>query len=140
MKTIRLRDMTDEEYRQVTKSRCPVCGSIGHARTNYSNITSNSRYVDVICDNCGAAWSIYAPEDGSNGFSQEQMQIPEIATHLSAKDMAVYELKHMSDNKIRRSSKSDLISLAVDLGEDSLIRMNKREIAEALISIRDGEA
>lgn len=138
MKTIRLRGMTDEEYRQVTKSSCPVCGSRSYARTNYSNITSKSRYVDVICDNCGAAWSIYAPEDGSNGFSQEQMQFPETVTPMSAKSMAMYELKHMSDNKIKRSSKSDLLSLAVDLGEDDLIYRNKKTIVETLISIRDG--
>lgn len=131
MKTIRLREMTDEEYKLVTQSKCPVCGSGEHARTSYGNITSKGRCVDVVCEECGAAWSIYA--EGNS--TVEQLRIPS-QTFWTARDSAIYELVHMSDNKIKRSSKSVLISLAIDLGEDDIIELRKPEIADRLISIR----
>lgn len=124
--------MTDEEYRLVTQSKCPVCGSGEHARTNYGNITSKGRCVDVVCEECGAAWSIYA----AGSSTTEQMRIPD-PTFWTARDSAIYELVHMSDNKIKRSPKSVLISLALDLGEDDLLELRKPEIVDRLISIRN---
>lgn len=135
MKTIRLREMTDEEYRLVTKSVCPVCGSGEHARTSFGNITSTGRCVDVVCDECGAAWSLYAAGDGS---SREQMRIPEALDRApSPREVAMDGLLRLSDNKLRRMKKSGLIALAIDLGEDDIARLNRPEMAEALICIRN---
>lgn len=135
MKTIRLREMTDEEYKLVTKSVCPVCGSGEHARTSFGNITSTGRCVDVVCDECGAAWSLYAVGDGS---LQEQIRIPEVLDKApSPRDVAMDDLLHLSDNKLRRMKKSELIALAIDLDEDDIARLNKPEMVEALICIRN---
>ena len=132
MKTIRLREMSDKEYKLVTVSKCPVCGSGEHARTSYGDITSKGRCVDVICEECGAAWSIYA----NNNSAIEQMKISD-QTVWTARDSALYELIHMSDNKIKRCCKSVLVSFAIDLGEDGLLELRKPEIADRLISIRN---
>ena len=135
MKTIRLRDMTDDEYRVVTESACPVCGSREHARTNYSNITSRNRSIDVICETCGAAWSVCVDPDKA---LLEQMYLPDMVCNTtSCRNLALQDLRGMSDNKIKRSVKSTLISIALDLGEDELIDLNKPELAKALIEIRD---
>lgn len=140
MMTIRLQDMTDEEYKRVTECVCPVCGSDSHARTSYGNITSVGRCVDVVCDSCGAAWSIYASGDG---VPQVQQRIPlkevdcSSGVCPSAEDMALDELQHLSDNKLRHMKKSELISIAVDLGEDDIIYLSKPEMIETLIAIRD---
>ena len=135
MKTIRLREMTDEEYKLVTESVCPVCGSGEHARTSFGNITSTGRCVDVVCDECGAAWSVYAVGDGS---LQEQMCIPETLDKApSPRDVAMDDLLHLSDNKLRRMKKGELIALAIDLDEDDIARLNKPEMVEALICIRN---
>lgn len=136
MKTIRLREMTDEEYRLVTKSVCPVCGSSEHARTSFGNITSTGRCVDVVCDECGAAWSLYAADGGSS--LQESMCIPEVLDEApSPRDVAMDDLLHLSDNKLKRMKKGELIALAIDLNEDDIARLNKPEMVEALICIRN---
>lgn len=135
MKTIRLREMTDEEYRLVTGSVCPVCGSGEHARTSFGNITSTGRCVDVVCDECGAAWSLYAT---GNGSPREQMRIPGIPDKVpSPRDTAMDGLLRLSGNKLRHMRKSELIALAVDLDEDDIARLNKPEMVEALIRIRN---
>ena len=139
MMTIKLQDMTDEEYKRVTECVCPVCGSDGHARTSYGNITSVGRCVDVVCDSCGAAWSIYA--SGDDAWEQQQIPLLEVDPPEnvcpSAEDVALDELKHLSDNKLRHMKKNELISLAIDLGEDDITYLSKPEMIEALISIRD---
>ena len=135
MKTIRLREMTDDEYKLVTKCSCPVCGSSEHARTSFGNITSTGRCIDIVCEECGAAWSVYATGDGS---PQEQMRIPEVLDKApSPRDMAMDGLLHLSDNKLKRMKKGELIALAIDLDEDDIARLNKPEMVEALICIRN---
>lgn len=139
MMTIKLQDMTDDEYKRVTECVCPVCGSDGHARTSYGNITSTGRCVDVVCDSCGAAWSIYA--SGDDMWEQQQIPLLEVDPPEnvcpSAKDMAFDELQHLSDNKLRHMKKGELISIAVDLGEDDIVYLSKPEMIETLIAIRD---
>ena len=91
--------------------------------------------MDVVCDECGAAWSLYATGDGS---LQEQMRIPETLDKApSPRDVAMDDLLHLSDNKLRRMKKSELIALAIDLDEDDIARLNKPEMVDALICIRN---
>jgi len=139
MMTIRLQDMTDDEYKRVTECKCPGCGGRGHARTSYGNITSTGRCVDVVCDSCGAAWSIYA--SGDETWEQQQIPLLEVDPSEnvcpSAEDVALDELQHLSDNKLRHMKKNELISLALDLDEDDIACLSKPEMIEALISIRD---
>lgn len=136
MKTIRLREMTDEEYKLVTESVCPVCGSSEHARTSFGNITSTGRCIDVVCEECGAAWSVYAKGDDS---PQEQtINHYTLDKAPSPRDVAMDDLLHLSDNKLKRMKKSELIALAIDLDEDDIARLNKPEMIEALIHIRNG--
>lgn len=136
MKTIRLREMTDEEYKLVTESVCPVCGSSEHARTSFGNIMSKGRCVDVVCEECGAAWSVYAKGDDSP--KEQTINHDALDKAPSPRDVAMDDLLHLSDNKLKRMKKSELIALAIDLDEDDVARLNKPEMVEALVRIRNG--
>lgn len=149
MQTIRLEGMTDAEYKLITQSECPYCGSRDTARTNYSNIHPTFRNVDVICDACGRSWSM-----SEHTGPIRQLQLPSQDGAVKAIANAVVkaikddskpskpDLNKLSDNKLKHMRKSELVLLADRCGvisENMSVGMSKANLVSLLIRVRDGE-
>lgn len=149
MQTIRLESMTDAEYKLITQSECPYCGSQDTARTNYSNIHPTFRNVDVTCDACGRSWSM-----SEHTGPIRQLQLPGQDGAVKAIANAVVkaikddsklskpDLSGLSDNKLKHMRKSELLLLSDRCGlidEDANAGMSKANLVSLLIRVRDGE-
>ena len=150
MKTVRLEGMTDAEYKLITQSECPYCGSRDTARTNYSNVHSTFRNVDVTCDACGRSWSM-----SEHTGPIRQLQLPTRDGAVKAIANAVVkaikddskpskpDLSKLSDNKLKHMRKSELVLLADRYGlidEDANAGVSKANLVSLLIRERDGES
>lgn len=142
MRTIRLFGMTDAEYEIVSQSYCPYCGSRGTAQTNYSNIHSTFRNVDLTCDACGQSWSI----SEKTGSLRQLYVVPELLVIEVSKDAIAKaaegfanrdkrELKSLSDNMLRHMRKSELVLLADEYGI-STDKATKAQLISSLITER----
>lgn len=147
MKTIRLEGMTDAEYKLITQSECPYCGSRNTAHTNYSNVHPTFRNVDVTCDACGKSWSM-----SEHTGPIRQLQLPTrdgaVKTIANAVVKAIKDdskpskpdLSRLSDNKLRHMRKSELVLLAERcglIGENMISGMTKPQLVSALIRKRE---
>lgn len=143
MRTIRLFGMTDAEYEIVSQSYCPYCGSHGTAQTNYSNIHSTFRNVDLTCDACGQSWSISEKTGSLRQLSVgPDMLVVEVSKDAIAKatedsiNRGKRELKSLSDNMLRHMRKSELVLLADEYGI-SINKATKAQLISSLITERD---
>lgn len=143
MRTIRLFGMTDAEYEIVSQSYCPYCGSRGTAQTNYSNIHSTFRNVDLTCDACGQSWSISEKTGSLRQLSVgPDMLVIEVSKDAIAKatedsvNRGKRELKSLSDNMLRHMRKSELVLLADEYGI-STDKATKAQLISSLITERD---
>lgn len=149
MKTIRLEGMTDAEYKLITQSECPYCGSRDTARTNYSNVHPTFRNVDVTCDACGMSWSM-----SEHTGPIRQLQLPTQDGAVKAIANAVVkaikddskpskpDLSRLSDNKLKHMRKSELVLLADRCGiisENMSVEMSKANLVSLLIRERDDD-
>lgn len=142
MRTIRLFGMTDAEYEIVSQSYCPYCGSRGTAQTNYSNIHSTFRNVDLTCDACGQSWSI-SEKTGSlrQLYVGPELLVIEVSKDAIAKaaegsaNRDKRELKSLSDNMLRHMRKSELVLLADEYGI-STDKATKAQLISSLITER----
>lgn len=149
MKTIRLEGMTDAEYKLITQSECPYCGSRDTARTNYSNVHPTFRDVDITCDACGRSWSM-----SEHTGPIRQLQLPTQEGAVKAIANAVVkaikgdskpskpDLSGLSDNKLKHMRKSELVLLADRCGvisENMSVGMSKANLISLLIRERDGD-
>lgn len=149
MKTLRLDGMTDAEYKLVTQSECPYCGSQGTARTNYSNIHSTFRNVDITCDSCGKSWSISEQTGPIRQLSLFPCEVAVVVAENTVVRAAEGDskpqrpdLSGLSNNKLNHMRKSELVLLADKCGvvsEAMSVGMTKENLVKLLIRERDGE-